>query len=104
MREEIRKPVESNGAAELNASRSRRLFELNEWQERRKLKIQSKEAPKATREAEEDLLEGKNELLAQVQVECQMWKDRARKAEETLEKDQTRSKKRRSVLYLQSGW
>ena len=29
-----------------------------------------------------------------------MWKDRARKAEETLKKEQTRSKEMRFVLYL----
>lgn len=43
----------------------------------------------ATREAEERLLQARNELLARVKAECEMWKERAMRAEERPDKEQT---------------
>lgn len=86
--------------AEPDASRARRLLELNERQERRQLEFQAQEAAKAAKEAEAGLLKARNELLAQIQAECQVWKDRARRAEEALDKEQTRNREGRIVLYL----
>lgn len=86
--------------AELDASRARRLFEFNERQERRQLEFQAQEATRASREAEEGFLKARNELLAEIQVECQIWKDRARRAEEALDKEQTRNREGRIMLYL----
>lgn len=85
--------------AELEASRARRLFEFNTRQERRQIELEAQEAARATREAEKGFQEAKNEL-ALVKAECQMWKDRATRAEETLEKEQTRNREGRIVLYL----
>ena len=85
--------------AVLDASRARRLFENNERQERRQREFQAQEAARAAKEAEKGLLEARNEL-AQVQAECQMWKDRATRAEETFDKEQTRNREGRIVLYL----
>lgn len=89
--------------AELDASRARILFELKERQERNQIELEAQEAARATREAEKGILETKNELI-QVQAECQMWKDRAKRAEESLDKEQTRNREGRVVLYLESWW
>lgn len=86
--------------AELDASRARRLSEFNERQERRQLEFQAQEAARATREAEAGFLKARNELIDEIRAECQMWKDRARRAEEALDKEQTRNREGRIVLYL----
>lgn len=86
--------------AELDASRARRLLEFHERQEKRRLEDQAQEAARATREAEEGLLKARNELIAEIRAECQVWKDRARGAEEALHKEQTQNRKGRIVLYL----
>lgn len=85
--------------AELDASRARRLFEFNERQERRQIEFEAQEAARAIREDEKGFLEARIEL-AQVEAECKMWKDWAVKAEETLEKERTRNKEGRIVLYV----
>lgn len=84
----------------LDSSRARRLFEFNERQERRQLEFKAQETARATRKAEESLLEARNQLLARVEAECEMWKERAMRAEERLDKEQTRNKEGRIVLYL----
>lgn len=89
--------------AEQDASRARILFELKERQERNQIELEAQEAARATREAEKGFLEAKNELV-QVQAECQMWKDRAKRAEESLDKEKTRNREGRVVLYLKSWW
>lgn len=86
--------------AELDASRARKLFEFNERQERRQLNFQAQDAARATREAEESLLQARNGLFARVEAECEMWKERAMRAEERLDKEQTLNREGRIVLYL----
>lgn len=86
--------------AKLDASRARRLFEFNQRQERRQLEFKAHETARATREAEESLLQARNQLLARIEAECKMWKKRAMRAEERLDKEQTRNKEGRIVLYL----
>lgn len=84
--------------AELDASRARKLFEFNGRQERRQLEFKAQEAARATREAEESLLQVRNELFARVEAECEIWKERAMRAEERLDKEQTRNREERIGL------
>lgn len=86
--------------AELDASRSRRLAEHNERQERRQLEFQAQKAAKATREAEAGFLNASNELIDEIRAECTIWKDRAMRAEAALDKEQTRNREGRIRLYL----
>ena len=71
--------------AKLEASRARRRMEIEAQQAKRQMEFDdAQQATRATKEAKRGSVEVKN-WSAHVEGECEMWKDRAKRAEKTLD-------------------